>query len=147
MPTSPSSWPGDMLTGLRALDSDDQRTIGVTGMGTQSQDSSDDGRHEGSVRAIPVAPYWQVLAPDNRPIPSVDQYLHDFWARGMCSSSVESYARDLLRWFRFLWGSGKEWNRVTRDDVRDFVTSLREASKKPARLWSQRSTKCQASPI
>ncbi len=40
---------------------------------------------------------------------SLTQYLQDFWARGRSSSSVESYARDLLRWFRFLWGSGREW--------------------------------------
>lgn len=102
-------------------------------MGIQSRERSTDGCPEGSVRAIPVAPYWQVLAPGDLPTPSVEQYLRDFWARGMSSSSVESYARDLLRWFRFLWGSGREWNRATRDDVRDFVTSLRGASKKPAR--------------
>lgn len=49
----------------------------------------------------------------------------------MSLSSVESYARDLLRWFRFLWGSGRNWDRVAQDDVRDFVISLREASKHP----------------
>ena len=74
-----------------------------------------------------------MLAADGHSIPSVEQYLQDFWARGMSSSSVESYARDLLRWFRFLWGSGKEWNRVTRDDVREFVTALRASTKKPVR--------------
>ena len=50
----------------------------------------------------------------------------------MSLSSVESYARDLLRWFRFLWVGDREWNRVTSDDVRDFVLSLREVAKRPA---------------
>lgn len=102
-------------------------------MGTKTQDISDDARAKGAVRAIPAAPYWQVLGPDDLPIPSVEQYLLDFWARGMSTASVESYARDLLRWFRFLWASGKVWNPVSRDDVRDFVAALREASKDVSR--------------
>ncbi|KRF09321.1 hypothetical protein ASH00_06760 [Arthrobacter sp. Soil782] len=69
------------------------------------------------------------MAPDDDPIPSVGLYLLDFWARGMSPASVESYARDLLRWFRFLWGVGREWNRVNGDDVRDFVIGLRDAPK------------------
>jgi site-specific recombinase XerD len=52
----------------------------------------------------------------------------------MSLSSVESYARDLLRWFRFLWRSDRDWDRVTRDDVRDFVMSLREVFKRPAEI-------------
>jgi len=57
----------------------------------------------------------------------------------MSSSSVESYARDLLRWFRFLWRSERDWDRVTRDDVRDFVMSLREVFKHPAEIRRQAS--------
>lgn len=102
-------------------------------MGVQSHDSFKEDRLEGRVQETLEAPYWLVSDPTGRPIPSVEQYLQDFWARGMSSSSVESYARDLLRWFRFLWGSDREWNRVTRDDVREFVTLLRASTKKPAR--------------
>lgn len=120
----------DMLTGLSGLASDYQRTIGVTAMGTGQQDSANNVRTAGKIRSIQAAPYWQVLAPDGRPILSVERYLHDFWARGMSTSSVESYGRDLLRWFRFLWGFDKEWNKAGRDDVRAFVISLREASKR-----------------
>ncbi len=98
-------------------------------MGTGQQDSANNVRTAGKIRSIQAAPYWQVLAPDGRPILSVERYLHDFWARGMSTSSVESYGRDLLRWFRFLWGFDKEWNKAGRDDVRAFVISLREASK------------------
>lgn len=64
---------------------------------------------------------------DDDPIPSVERYLQDFWARGMSPASVESYARDLLPWFRFLWTAGRDWNRVTRDDVRDFMTVINGA--------------------
>lgn len=101
-------------------------------MGIQSHGSSDGVRPGGRVRAIEVAPYWEVLDRDDASIPGVAQYLQDFWARGMSLSSVESYARDLLRWFRFLWVADREWSRVTSDDVRDFVLSLREAVKRPA---------------
>jgi site-specific recombinase XerD len=100
-------------------------------MGIRRQCNTDDVSPGGRVRARRVAPYWEVLARDGTPIPSVEQYLLDFWARGMSPASVESYARDLLRWHRFLWGAGREWNRVTREDVRDFVMTLREMSKRP----------------
>lgn len=102
-------------------------------MGIQNQGIVGDLPSVGRVRALPVSPYWEMLDRDDARVPSVERYLQDFWARGMSSSSVESYARDLLRWFRFLWGSGKEWNRVTRDDIREFVTMLRASTKKPAR--------------
>lgn len=101
-------------------------------MGTKSYGSSDEVRSVGRVWAIPVSPYWEVVDRDDASIPSVARYLQDFWARGMSLSSVESYARDLLRWFRFLWVGDREWNRVTSDDVRDFVLSLREVAKRPA---------------
>lgn len=78
-------------------------------MGTQSQESLDEDNSQGSVQAILVAPYWLVSDPEDRTVPSVQPYLQDFWARGMSSSSVESYARDLLRWFRFLQ---RGWFRV-----------------------------------
>lgn len=102
-------------------------------MDVRSNYSFDEDPFGGRAQAISEAPYWLVSDPGGRAIPSVQQYLQDFWARGMSSSSVESYARDLLRWFRFLWLSGKEWNRVTRDDVREFVTILRASTKKRPR--------------
>ncbi|POH64692.1 integrase [Cryobacterium zongtaii] len=84
------------------------------------------------MRAMPVAPYWEVVDAGSGAVPCVERYLYDFWAKGMSTSSVESYARDLLRWFRFLWDSGRQWDRATRDDVRDFVVAMREATKQPA---------------
>ena len=47
-------------------------------MATKTQDRSDDARPEGAVKAIPAAPYWQVMGPDGAPIQSVEQYLKDF---------------------------------------------------------------------
>jgi site-specific recombinase XerD len=85
----------------------------------------------GWVGPIPVVPYWEVIDQGSVPVPCVESYLHDFWAQGMSVSSVESYARDLLRWFRFLWASGRQWDRASRDDVRDFVVAMREATKHP----------------
>jgi integrase/recombinase XerD len=87
-------------------------------LSSQSQGNFAEVRAVGRVRAIPVAPYWEVLGCDGVLIPSVESYLQDFWARGMSSSSVESYARDLLRWFRFLWHSDRDWDRARFADAR-----------------------------
>lgn len=106
-------------------------------LGIQGQGSFGEDRVVGRVGAMPLAPYWEVVGGDGASIPSIEQYLEDCWARGMSSSSVESYARDLLRWFRFLWSSGRDWDRATRDDVRDFVLSLREAPKRPSGIRRQ----------
>ena len=50
---------------------------------------------------------------------------------------------DLLRWFRFLWAMGARWDRVTRDEARDFCRSL-QVGGKPARphwrRWEEAAT-------
>jgi integrase len=86
----------------------------------------------GRVRAISIAPYWEVVDAGSMGVLCVERYLYDFWAQGMSLSSVESYARDLLRWFRFLWDSNRQWDRATRHDVGDFVVAMREATKQPS---------------
>lgn len=40
-------------------------------------------RSVGSVKALPVSPYWEVLDADEARVPSVERYLQDFWARAL----------------------------------------------------------------
>ncbi|MEV6471557.1 site-specific integrase [Streptomyces sp. NPDC051657] len=47
---------------------------------------------------------------------------------------------DLLRWWRFLWALGIEWDRATREEARDFARWMRLADK-PVRVhWRHRGT-------
>lgn len=51
------------------------------------------GRLVGTVEG----PFWRIEAPGGGSVEPVEWFLTDFWARGMSPSSVESYARALLR--------------------------------------------------
>ena len=44
--------------------------------------------------------------------------------KGLASNSVVSYRRDLLGFFDYLGGQGKQWQNVSRDDVRGFFRAL-----------------------
>ena len=44
-------------------------------------------------------------------------------------------ARDLLRWFRFLWALGVGWERATRSEARDFSRWLVVAGKPARSHW------------
>lgn len=44
----------------------------------------------------------------------VAAYLKDVQACGRSEATLRSYGMDLLRWFRFCWASGLEWDQVTR---------------------------------
>ncbi len=87
----------------------------------------------GRVVELKAGPFWSVEAPGGTSLDSVDRFLTDFWAREMSPSSVESYARALLRWFRFLWATETGWERASRDDVRDFVLWMK-STPKPGRV-------------
>jgi integrase len=80
------------------------------------------------VAAEGVLPWW-VVGPDGQPVEAITRFLRDFVARGNRPGSVRSYAYDLLRWWRFLFALGVEWDRVTSTEVRDFVLWLGQARK------------------
>lgn len=50
----------------------------------------------------------------------VAEFLRDLQACGRSPATARSYAMDLLRWFRFLWALGLDWNRASRAEARDF---------------------------
>lgn len=54
-------------------------------------------------------------------------YLRELAASDCSSSTLRSYAFDLLRWFRFLHRQFTPWERAERLDVWAFVEWLREA--------------------
>ncbi|MGH3533335.1 MAG: hypothetical protein ACRDQG_01280 [Pseudonocardiaceae bacterium] len=79
---------------------------------------------------------WLVLDADGRPVEPIARFLRDFVARGNRTSSVRSYAYDLMRWWRFLLVINVEWSRATSAEVRDFVLWLRYAAKQGRRTAS-----------
>ncbi|MFJ2609121.1 tyrosine-type recombinase/integrase [Streptomyces sp. NPDC087425] len=59
-------------------------------------------------------------------------------ARDSSPLTPRSYGMDLLRWWRYLWALGIEWDRATREDARDFTMWMRLADK-PVRVhWRHR---------
>ncbi|MFF2078369.1 tyrosine-type recombinase/integrase [Kitasatospora sp. NPDC058162] len=85
----------------------------------------------------PWAPY-QLIAPDGGVVEPVRTYFAELQAVDSSAATIRSYGMDLLRWWRFLWALGIEWNHATRVDARDFTRWMRTADK-PRRLhWRHR---------
>jgi hypothetical protein len=57
------------------------------------------------------------------------EYLKDVQACGRSDATLRSYGMDLLRWFRFCWAAGLEWDQVTWAEARDFCRWLLIAGK------------------
>jgi integrase len=72
---------------------------------------------------------WRVLDQGGVEIVEVSEYLRDAVAKDFSPASVESYARALLRWLRFLWALDVAWDRAARAEVRDFVLWMRASVK------------------
>ena len=83
----------------------------------------------GCVRADDGPPPWLVVDDGDEAIEPIRRYLCDLVSRGRSSSSVRSYAYDLLRWWRWLRVIDVEWNKATAVDVKDFVLWLLSATK------------------
>ena len=47
-------------------------------------------------------------------------FFAELTACGRPATTQRSYGMDLLRWFRFLWALGVDWDQVTRVEGRDF---------------------------
>ncbi|MFJ3798498.1 tyrosine-type recombinase/integrase [Streptomyces sp. NPDC090088] len=68
----------------------------------------------------------------------VDIYFAEMQACGRPATTIRSYGLDLLRWWRFMWALGIEWNQATRVDARDFVRWM-QIGDKPVRVhWRHR---------
>ncbi|MFJ9624691.1 tyrosine-type recombinase/integrase [Streptomyces sp. NPDC101181] len=85
----------------------------------------------------PWEPY-QLLDPFGRPVEPVALYFKDLMAGNSSPLTPRSYGMDLLRWWRFLWVLGIEWDRVVREDARDFMLWMK-LTDKPVRVhWRHR---------
>ncbi|MFI0989340.1 tyrosine-type recombinase/integrase [Streptomyces exfoliatus] len=87
----------------------------------------------------PWEPY-QVLDPLGRPVEPAALYLKELMGRDSSPLTPRSYGMDLLRWWRFLWALGIEWDRVVREDARDFMLWMKLADK-PVRVHWRHSGK------
>lgn len=80
----------------------------------------------------------QLLDPFGKPVEPAAVYFKDLMAADSSPLTPRSYGMDLLRWWRFLWALGIEWDRTTREDARDFMLWMKLADK-PVRVhWRHR---------
>jgi hypothetical protein len=56
-------------------------------------------------------------------------------ACGRPATTQRSYGMDLLRWFRFVWALGLDWDQATRGEARDFCRWLQVGAKPTRRHW------------
>lgn len=82
----------------------------------------------------PWMPY-RVLDPAGVPVRSVTEFFEDLQATGRSQTTLRSYGMDLLRWFRFIWAVGVEWDRVSRVEARDFCRWMLVAGKPSRPHW------------
>lgn len=72
---------------------------------------------------------FELVDADGGVVAPVAAYLRDVQACGRSEATLRSYGMDLLRWFRFCWASGLEWDQVTRSEAADFCRWLTVAGK------------------
>lgn len=72
----------------------------------------------GGAAVVPVAAFFAELAACGRP-----------------ATTQRSYGMDLLRWFRFLWTLGLDWDQATRVEARDFCRWLQVVVKPTRPHW------------
>ena len=87
-------------------------------------------RRSGGLRETgnPWMPF-ELVDGDGGVVAPVAAYLKDVQACGRSEATLRSYGMDLLRWFRFCWASGLEWDQVTRSEAADFCRWLMVAGK------------------
>lgn len=88
---------------------------------------------------------WRLLDPAGIAAEPVSEFFRDLQAAGRSPATVRSYGMDLLRWFRFLWAIGIEWDRATRVEARDFCRWMLVAGKPSRRHWRSRDKAIDAS--
>ena len=79
---------------------------------------------------------YRLIGPDGAAVTAVSEWFADLQAAGRSAATVRSYGMDLLRWFRFLWAAGVEWNRATRGEARDFSRWLIIAGQGPGKPYA-----------
>jgi len=75
---------------------------------------------------------YRVVDGDGAVVEPAAAFFAELTACGRPATTQRSYGMDLLRWFRFLWALGVDWDQATRVEARDFCRWL-QVTVKPAR--------------
>lgn len=86
--------------------------------------------HVGEVRKVNTAIGLVLVDGDGAEVRAVTEFLASLLAGGASRSSAGSYAKALLRWWRFLAAVGVEWPLASRVETRDFVLWMRCPTKR-----------------
>lgn len=78
---------------------------------------------------------YRLLGADGREVAPVAAFFVELSACGRPATTQRSYGMDLLRWFRFLWAVGVDWDQATRVEARDFCRWLQVAVKPRRPHW------------
>ncbi len=79
----------------------------------------------------PLNPY-RLVGADGAAVEAVAVFFAHLLAAGRSPATLRSYGMDLLRWFRFCWAIGVDWDRAGRTSAREFSVLL-QAAPKPGR--------------
>jgi integrase len=82
----------------------------------------------------PLDPY-RLIGADGLVIGAVTEFFRHLLAAGRSPATLRSYGMDLLRWFRFCWATGVDWNRADRTTAREFSILLQVAPKPLRPHW------------
>jgi hypothetical protein len=80
------------------------------------------------------APY-RLVDGDGATVEPVAAFFAELTACGRPATTHRSYGMDLLRWLRFLWALGVDWDQATRVEARDFIRWLQVAVKPTRPHW------------
>lgn len=78
---------------------------------------------------------YRLLDPAGEIVGPVALFFNELMAADSSPLTPRSYGMDLLRWFRFLWAFGTEWDRAVREDARDFMLWMKLADKPKRVHW------------
>ncbi|GAA5107016.1 site-specific integrase [Haloechinothrix salitolerans] len=78
---------------------------------------------------------YRLLDGGGATVESVAAFFRELQAAGRSGATLRSYGMDLLRWFRFCWAVGVDWDRATRVEARDFCRWLQVAGKPARAHW------------
>jgi hypothetical protein len=89
---------------------------------------------------------YRLVDGDGAVVAAAGAYFGHLQAAGRAELTVRPYGMDLLRWFRFLWAAGVDWDEATRSVGRDFCRWLQLAGKPARPHWRERDRPGPAAP-
>ena len=78
---------------------------------------------------------YRLIDGGGQPVVPVTDFLRNLQAAGRSEATQRSYGMDLMRWFRFTWAAGFEWDQATRTEARDFCRWLQLSGKPERDHW------------